>query len=271
VSEGIAVTGLATVVPEPGERLRAVSFLKERKSKKYLGRQDELAVVSAGRALAQAGLEADLGERTGLFVAVGYIPFEARDIDPVLERSLDENGRFSMARFSDGGYQRAHPLLAFRCLPNMPAFHIAANFGIEGPYHVTYPSDGQLYVALEQAVLALRERRIDRALVTGVAHQQNFLVAHHHRRVGVDPAALVDAGATAVIERAGERDVPTVAHLAELEVAYTPFDPLTTSPPADGVRGPAEPLLAVDEGRGAEIVHEIRSRDGIHARARWTP
>src|SRR5690606_8576833 len=114
----IVVTGLSTLVAEAGARLDVVRYLKEKKSKKYLGRQDELAVITAGRALAQAELSGDLGERVGLFVAVGHIPFDERDIEPVFERSLDEHGHFSMQRFSNGGYQRAHPLLAFRCLPN---------------------------------------------------------------------------------------------------------------------------------------------------------
>ncbi len=181
----VVVTGIATLVADRDQRLNAVPFLKERKSKKYLGRQDELAVITAGKALANAHLEGDQGERTGLFVAVGYIPFVLRNIEPVIARSMDD-GQFSMEAFSDGGYQRAHPLLAFRCLPNMPAYHIAANFGIEGPYQVGYPSDGQLVVVLEQALLALSDGRVDRALVCGVAHQQNFLVEHHHRRIGVD-------------------------------------------------------------------------------------
>lgn len=269
----IVVTGIAEVVAANGERLNAVPYLVEKKSKKYLGRQDELAVISAGRALAHAGLiggdgRAKLGDRTGLFISVGYIPFKSRDIDPVLARSVDDDGRFSMQRFAAEGYQRAHPLLAFRCLPNMPAFHIAANFGIEGPYHVAYPSDGQLLLALERAVIALRDQHIDRALVTGVAHQKNFLVEHHHRRLGVDPDTLVDAGATAVLEREGERDHAVVARLADLDIGYAPFDPLRTVPDATSVGlGPAAPLIALARG---QLEHTVKSRDGIVGRVRWT-
>lgn len=265
----IAVTGLSTLVADG--RLDTLPFLKERKSKKYLGRQDELAVITAGRALAQAELVGDLGERVGLYVAVGHIPFEERDIEPVFERSLDESGEFSMQKFSNGGYQRAHPLLAFRCLPNMPAFHVAANFGIEGPYQVAYPSDGQLYVVLEQAVFALRERTIDHALVCGVAHQRNFLVKHHHHRIGVSPDSLQDAGATVVLERAGER-VPPLAHLDELVLSYAPFNPLTTAPePSDNHGlGPAAPLFALSERLGETLELQHASRDGIRARVRWT-
>jgi hypothetical protein len=224
-------------------------------------------VVSAGHALVQAGVEGDLGERTGLYVSVGYIPFELRDIDPVLERSL-EDGRFSMQRFSEGGYQRAHPLLAFRCLPNMPAYHIAANFGIEGPYHVSYPSGGQLYLALEQAVEALEHGAIDRALVCGVAHQKNFLVEHHHRRIGVSPEMLRDAAGTAVLERdPGEH----VARLEELSIGYETFDPLGQVPGRHEPLGPGALWFGLSASVGAPFTHELRSRDGIIARSRWLP
>jgi hypothetical protein len=278
LSEGIAVTGLGSVVAAAGERLDVARFLREPKARKYLGRQDELAVLSAGRALQQAGLSTggpcELGERTGLFVAVGYIPFESRDIDPVLDRSL-EGGRFSMTRFADGGYQRAHPLLAFRCLPNMPAYHVAANFGVEGPYHVAYPSAGQLYLALEQACEALHAGRVDRALVCGVAHQQNFLVEHHHRRVGVDPTLLRDAGATAVLEREADAGTRALARLERCEIRYQTFDPLAVVPPRRDAQaeelGPGSLWIALADRLGAPFTHELASRDGISATSSWLP
>ena len=64
-------------------------FLRLRKLRKFMGRQDDLAVVAAGRALASASLAAPLGERCGLFLTVGYIPFEADDIARLLDASLE--------------------------------------------------------------------------------------------------------------------------------------------------------------------------------------
>ncbi|WP_433937227.1 beta-ketoacyl synthase N-terminal-like domain-containing protein [Sorangium cellulosum] len=289
------VTGLASVVLSPGEPCDPSPFLREKKSKKYLGLQDALAVVSAGRALAAAGLAASLpGERTGLYLAVGYIPFLERDIAPVLEGSLDERGDFSPARFGAEGYTRAHPLLAFRCLPNMPAYHVAANFGIEGPYAVLYPSAGQLYVALEEAALALDRGEVDVALVVGVAHQRNYLVEHHMRRIDepVPADRLLDASATVVLERAdhaARRGARIAGELASVEVAYAPFDPLARAPakretvavvgapaaPAVHARaelGPASPLVALArawEGGAVEVAHRLEGRDGITAESRW--
>ena len=59
----------------------ATPFVKTRKLRKFMGPQDELAVVAAGRALQSASLSAPLGERCGLYLAVGYIPFERADME----------------------------------------------------------------------------------------------------------------------------------------------------------------------------------------------
>lgn len=288
----IAVTGIFDVVLEPDDGCDPSPFLREKKARKYLGLQDALATVSAGRALANAGFGmAPPAERTGLYIAVGYIPFLEKDVLPVLDGSLDEHGDFSLPRFAAEGYQRAHPLLAFRCLPNMPAYHIAANFGIEGPYVVCYPSAGQLYLALVEAMAALDEGRVDVALVTGVAHQRNYLVEHHMARLDEPPgsAALRDASATVVLERAehaAARGAAAVASVERVTVDYVAFDPRQTAPARiESIRiddgparseprelGPASPLSLVAQAFAAgarHVLHRLQARDGIVACSSW--
>jgi hypothetical protein len=281
------VSGAASVVLEAGQTCDPGPYLREKKAKKYLGLQDALAVVAAGRALEASGLTLE-PERTGLYLAVGYIPALERDFLPVLEGSLDAEGRFSLERFAAEGYLRAHPLLAFRCLPNMPAYHVASSFGIEGPYSVLYPGAGELYLALEEATSALERGDIDVALVVGVAHQRNFLVEHHMLRLvpPVPPSLLRDAAAAFVLERDGKpRGRAARLRLESLDVAYETHDCLSTVPAAgatitrDGERtilqgdvGPADPLVAVEDaiGAGATLVeHELFARNGVRAVSRW--
>src|SRR5579864_7461334 len=94
----VVVTGLGHVVIGPGDPpCDPMPYLKVKKLRKYMGVQDDLAVVAAAKALESAGLLArtaseGLGERTGLYLAVGYIPFERADLDPLLEASLDADG-----------------------------------------------------------------------------------------------------------------------------------------------------------------------------------
>lgn len=237
-------------------------FLKSRKSRKYMGLQDDMAVVAAGRALEAAGLAAPLGPRVGLYLAVGHIPFEEKDIVPVLEASLDDAGDFDIGRFSRVGYPRANPLLTFRCLPNMPAFHVSVNFGIEGPYFVTYPGLAAFYDALEEATVALARGRIDVALVGGVAHQENFLVRHHFGRnlaPGEPKEELADAAAFVVLERGP-------AHLTEhgSELA-----------PAAGERHGAPYAVAAEIAMCRErgetgYAHDETVRSGHRLRSSWS-
>ncbi|MCA9646536.1 MAG: hypothetical protein H6718_35175 [Polyangiaceae bacterium] len=282
--------GAAEGEAETAPLAKPTQFLKERKSLKYMGLQDQLAVLVAGRALERSNLLGqEFGDRCGLYLAVGYIPFEEPDIAPVLAASM-QGSEFSLEKFSKEGYTRAHPLLAFRCLPNMPAYHVAANFGISGPYSVVYPGGGQLYQALEQALDDLQEERVDWALVGGVAHQRNFLVEHHMRRqlpsVGADK--LRDAASMLLLRRG---TATSRCRLLETQVAYSPFDPLQEVPPAtdelslgDDFRavwgategalevGPASLGIALSEllaGNGGQLTHRASTREGIRAMSRW--
>jgi hypothetical protein len=271
-------------------------WLRSRKSRKYMGLQDELAVIATGRALGRAGLGSTvgaLGRRAGLYIAVGYIPFRREDAEPVLEASLDPAGEFSLRRFGEEGYRRANPLLTFRCLPNMPAYHVSACFGVEGPYLVTYPGPGQLYAALEDAIAALEEGRAELALVGAVAHQRNFLVEHHFARLEppVPAEALRDVGATLLLETAAhaasEGRAP-LAELARLETRYAPSDVLSGAAPCyeriegdagaprpEGELGPAmlptALSIAIASGGRARrtLTHSLQSRDGITATSEW--
>ncbi len=289
----IVVSGAGHAAPGLGgteETCDPLPYIRQRKSRKFMGVQDDLAVVAAGRALAQAGLSReDLGLRAGLYLSVGFIPFEEADIAPVLASSLSD-GEFSMERFGRGGFQRAHPLLTFRCLPNMPAYHVSASFDVRGPYLVAYPSMGPFALALEEALFALEEREIDVALVGGTAHQRNFLVEHHFERLvpPVPRERLRDLGAFLILER--EEDVvrrggTRRARLASLHVSYTPFNPSELHPPHEEVFSPpledrsgselGPAALAYALSRGLEnggfhtLLHRLRTRDGFVVESRW--
>ena len=284
----IALTGAGHVL---GEQADPTPFLKVRKSRKFMGPQDDLLVVAAGRAIAAAGLAgAPLGERAGLYVAVGHIPFREEDIDPVLAASTDDRGDFDLRRFGAAGFLRAHPLLTFRCLPNMPAYHVSANFDVQGPYLVTYPGAGQLHAAIEEAVAAIDEGRVDVARVGAVAQQRNFLVEHHFARVDppVPASALRDVAALIVLEAEGRARDRGARVLATLEAAtswYEPFDVLHEGRAAResvggfasdadaGELGPARlPTalsIAAASGFRGVIRHALAGRDGVSAESRW--
>src|SRR5439155_3280898 len=271
--DSIVVTGLGHIVDSPCD---PTPYLKVRKNRKFMGVQDDLAVVATGIALENAALPQDLGERAGVFLAVGYIPFERSDIDQLLEGSVDNN-EFSMQRMSTVGYHSLNPLLTFRCLSNMPAFHISANFNVQGPYFVTYPGAGQFYIALDQAYHALSTGTVDIAIVGGVAHQRNFLVHHHFGRVEPPVHALSDAGACLILESAAHarrRGATVRAHLSQYDLHYEPHDPFETSivpheTGADSGMGPASLPVALNRNRQPVLSHDLVAADGIRASSVW--
>jgi hypothetical protein len=252
-----------------------------------MGRQDELAVIAASRAIQAAGhpLPAALGERCGLYMAVGFIPFEREDLDLVVDSSIAD-GAFSMDRFSTDAFSALNPLLTFRCLPNMPAFHVSLNLDVQGPYWVGYPGIGQFYLALEEAGAALAEGTIDVALVGGVADQENYLVQHHFSRVDppVDPDALRSSAAFVVLERrvdADRRRALARARLVRCSLRYEPINPFERSaryeeclvfngaPNDGGQLGAASLGVALSTALAGPLTHTARSRDGFSAASEW--
>lgn len=263
----------------------ATPFLRLRKLRKFMGRQDDLAVAAAGRALQSAGLAAPLGERCGLYLAVGYIPFEADDMERLIEASLDGE-QFSMARFASNAFSAINPLLTFRVLPNMPAFHVSLNFDVQGPYVVSYPGPGQFYCVLEDALAALESGAIDIALVGAVADQRNVLVEHHFSRIApaVEASRLANGAAFLVIERAVDataRGAITRARLADYRLIYSPVDPFAADAPfeclaVDGACigggrqfGPASLGIAMAGTVRGRLTHRLHTRDGFDAESAW--
>ena len=91
--DSVAITGLGHVVRSENADVDPLPYLQTPKLRKYMGLQDDLAVVAAARALQSAGLAAaDLGERAGLYWVIGHIPFELADIEPLLANSVTGEG-----------------------------------------------------------------------------------------------------------------------------------------------------------------------------------
>jgi len=280
----LVVTGSGHVI---GKSCDSTPFLKSRKSRKFMGRQDELAVIAASRAIEAAGyrLPAALGERCGLYLAVGFIPFEREDLDLLVDSSIAD-GAFSMERFSTDAFSALNPLLTFRCLPNMPAFHVSLNLDVQGPYWVGYPGIGQFYLALEEAGAALEEGAIDLALVGGVADQENLLVQHHFSRLDppVDPESLRSSAAFVVLERRKDADRRSAAVRARLlrgSLCYEPADPFKRSTMCEerlvyngatndrGELGAASLGVALATALAGPLTHQAKSRDGFLAASEW--
>lgn len=199
---------------------RPSGYLKVRKTLKFMSKQDRLALSAAGKVLAGGGINArDLVLQCGVFMSVGYIPFQREEAESLCIKSQKDN-HFCMETFTTEAYDIIHPLRAFSCLPNMPAHHIAANFDLQGQYFITYPGSEELRMALVEAVARLHEGSIDYALVGGVADQTNFLVENHYAKTmpNMNPC-LADGAGFMLLEsekQALERKCQPLARLNDL-------------------------------------------------------
>jgi 3-oxoacyl-(acyl-carrier-protein) synthase len=202
--------------PDPRE------FLVRPKTLKFMSKQDRLALVAAGKALRGSGIDPEsLKTSCGLFMAVGYIPFRREEAE-MISAHAQEDGQFSMDRFTTDAFDRVNPLLAFSCLPNMPGHHVSANFDLQGEYFMTYPGMPEFFLALQEAVGHLQAGDMDFALVGGVADQNNFLVQNHFRKYRPgQPFMDADVSAFLVLERvaqAEKRGKAPLLYLRSLEV-----------------------------------------------------
>lgn len=286
--------GWAHVVVASGDdRCDPMPYLRVKKMRKYMGKQDDLAVVAACRAMQVAALEDDIApDRIGLYAAVGYIPFEEHDLNRLAD-AAELDGKFSMQRLSTTGFHAVNGLMTFRCLPNMPAFHISINLQIHGPSVVTYPGTGQFYVVLQQACDALEDGDIEIAVVMGVADQRNFLVRNHFERMP-HPAGddVVDAAGCLILQRV-KQATPTDRKrmtIGELMIDYEPFDPFVRPlPPSEKITCSGSTLDDAGQWMGAAALpvhlskamlrhdgqgsvdfrHHVTTGDGITASSRW--
>ncbi len=198
-------------------------YLRDRKSIKLMAKQDQMAVCAAAMASVMAGVDMSVnGERTGIYFSVGHIPFEQHPLDVLYEKSIDKE-KLSMARFATEALSALNPLMTFKCLPNMPVYHVSYNLQIEGPYFVTYPGAGQWVQALQQAITDIANGRVRYALVGAVADQLNPLVRHHINRTDPDAtASLIDAACVFLLS--GETSDKTLGVLSGVSSSYQPHD-----------------------------------------------
>ena len=227
------------------------SILKNKKSIKFMAKQDKMAVTAATNAMNMAGLDTEkVGDKTGLYFSIGSIPFEQQPLDVLYEKSVDDTNAFNMKRFATEAAISLNPLLTFKCLPNMPVYHVSNNLNITGCYSVTYPGAGQWFQILQQAMQDLDCEKIDYAVVCAVADQLNPLVKHHIQRSQPDSIEkLIDTACVFILGRSNSKN--KIASITNLKMTYHPRDMLAHTADEKIVKralkhidaGPVDPAL----------------------------
>ena len=90
----IAVVGAAhVVIDEDDPPCDPLPYLQVKKLRKYMGKQDDLAVVAACTAASQTDcLEQSARDRIGLYLSVGHIPFQESELSRLATAAAQASG-----------------------------------------------------------------------------------------------------------------------------------------------------------------------------------
>lgn len=195
----------------PVQGFQAAEAIRNRMLRKLLRPSAAMAVVAAGEALRDAGLEGDAAtlEAAGLYVGSVSFDLPFTHFLPAIEVSCDREGGFDFARFATRGLAQIDPLLIVKGLPNAGLCGIAIEHGVLGPnMNVANGAIGGLQ-AVAAAAAAIRRGTVEVALAGG--YDSLLLIEHMTAAVvsgrlpGDDTAAgyaLGEGAAICVLESA---------------------------------------------------------------------
>ena len=154
-----------------------------RKSVKIMARDIELAVGAADVAFRDAGIvTAAAGEgaettieprRLGCNIGAGLICSDLDEMGAALATSLDDEGKFSLAKWGEGGMSNLTPLWLLKYLPNMLACHVTIIHGAKGPSNTITCGDASAHLAVGEATRVVARGAADAAIAGGAESKLN--------------------------------------------------------------------------------------------------
>ncbi len=159
------------------ENFEAKAFIENRKSIKVMSREIQLAVAAGGLALKSARLSAEHYDptRVGVTLGTGIINNDLDEIGVGFRNGLDEQGRFSMAKFGRDGIRSLFPLWFLKYLPNMPACHVSVAYHLRGPNNTITTSSAASTQAIGEAYRVIERWDADVMLAGGTDSKLNAM------------------------------------------------------------------------------------------------
>lgn len=139
-----------------------------RKAIKLMSRQTQLAVAAAQHAIADCQLnfaESDR-ERVGICFGAGNVALLPEDFLEGVRNCSDEHNVFHFERWGKDGLTQVDPLWLLRCLPNMPACHIAIANDFRGPNNSITQREASANMAVSEAAAFILDGEAD-VVITG--------------------------------------------------------------------------------------------------------
>lgn len=153
-----------------------------RKAVKVMMRDIEIAVAAADLAFKDAGIVTRAADpqpmtvdprRLGCNIGAGLISPDLDELGAALQTALDEQGKFSLARWGSGGMTNLTPLWLLKYLPNMLSCHVTIVHGAEGPSNCITCGDASAHLSVGEAGRYVLENRADVAIAGGSESKLN--------------------------------------------------------------------------------------------------
>lgn len=146
--------------------LPAVKRKAIQKSLKLMNRETQMGVAAGQQALQDCGLLGNHDpERIGICFGAENFPVMPEDFQAGVEACSDDSG-FDANRWGQDGIPEVAPLWLLKCLPNMPACHLAILNDLRGPGNTITQRDVAANMAIAEACRIIRDGDAD-AMVVG--------------------------------------------------------------------------------------------------------
>jgi len=147
-------------------------YVREPEAFAQAGRNVRFAMAAARRAMEDAGLaggdDAD-PDRFGIYTGSGEGRLDFASLTRSIADALEADGSVNMVRFAEVALKRYNALSELEQEPNMPANHLAAEYGLRGPAYSNLTACAASTQAIGEAFDLIRTGRAD-LMLTGGTH-----------------------------------------------------------------------------------------------------
>jgi len=140
------------------------------------GRNVRFAMAAARRAMEDAGLADTRGpqvtfrpDRFGVYTGSGEGRLDFASLTHAIAQALDDDETLDMVRFAQAALKRYNAIAELEQEPNMPANHLAHEYGLQGPAYSNLTACAASTQAIGEAINLIRTGRTD-LMLTGGTH-----------------------------------------------------------------------------------------------------
>ena len=149
------------------------------KSLKLMNRETQMGVAAGQQALLDSGiLQGGDPERIGVCFGAENFPVMPEDFQAGVQACSDDSG-FDSERWGQDGIPEVAPLWLLKCLPNMPACHLAILNDLRGPGNTITQRDAAANMAIAEACRIINDGDAD-AMVVGATGTTLTTSVHEH-------------------------------------------------------------------------------------------